>query len=146
MFSISSNDDDIMLKQSDSRGSYLSSKPSLSDIYERSDEGDLEKKNGSAVSVNGLSSAANSFNVTGSQSRWDRLPTVLVDLEVILKLVLHLLVLFIFSSPELTLSADSYSVSPCHSTKSSGGRLHLSMHTPLTQQSRSGLTMPLGIP
>ena len=69
MFSISSNDDDIMLKQSDSRGSYLSSKPSLSDIYERSDEGDLEKKNGSAVSVNGLSSAANSFNVTGSQSR-----------------------------------------------------------------------------
>ena len=30
-----------------------------------------------------------------------------------------------------------------HSTKSAGGRLHLHTHTPLTQRSRSGLTMPL---
>ena len=32
---------------------------------------------------------------------------------------------------------------PGHSAKSPVGRLHLNMHTPLTQQSRSGLTMPL---
>ena len=32
---------------------------------------------------------------------------------------------------------------PGHSAKSAGGRLHLNMHTPLTQRSRSGLTMPL---
>ena len=31
---------------------------------------------------------------------------------------------------------------PGHSAKSAGGRLHLSMHTPLTQQSWSWLTMP----
>ena len=30
-----------------------------------------------------------------------------------------------------------------HSAKSAGGRLHLNKHTPLTQRSRSGLTMPL---
>ncbi|KAK7096660.1 transmembrane protein 232-like [Littorina saxatilis] len=66
MFSISSSDDDMMHKHSDSRGSYLSSKPSLSDIYERSDEGDLDKKLGSSASANGLSSATNSFNVTDS--------------------------------------------------------------------------------
>ena len=30
-----------------------------------------------------------------------------------------------------------------HSTKRAGGRLHLDMHSPLTQRSRSGLTMPL---
>ena len=30
-----------------------------------------------------------------------------------------------------------------HSTKSAGDRLHLNTHTPLTQRSRSGLTMPL---
>ena len=60
-----------------------------------------------------------------------------------------------FSSPELTLCADSYSVSappPCyrmarkrpgHSDKSAGGRLHLNTHTPLTHRSRSGLIMPL---
>ena len=30
-----------------------------------------------------------------------------------------------------------------HSAKSAGGRLHLNMHIPLNQQSRSGLTMPL---
>ena len=60
------------------------------------------------------------------------------------------------SSPELTLYADSYSVSvpspvlpqrhvkdPDHSTKSIGGRLHLNTHTPLTLRSRSRLTMPL---
>ena len=60
------------------------------------------------------------------------------------------------SSPELTLCADSYSVSvpppvlpqwhvkdPGHSAKSAGGRLHLNTHTQLTQRSRSGLTMPL---
>ena len=58
-----------------------------------------------------------------------------------------------FSSPELTLCADSYSVSvsppvspqwhvkdPGHSAKSAGGRLHLNTHTALTQRSRSGLT------
>ena len=32
---------------------------------------------------------------------------------------------------------------PGHSAKSAGVRLHLNTHTPLTQQSRSGLTMPL---
>ena len=32
---------------------------------------------------------------------------------------------------------------PAHSAKSADGRLHLNMHTPLTQQSWSGLTMPL---
>ena len=32
---------------------------------------------------------------------------------------------------------------PGHSAKSAGGRLHLNTHTPLTQWSRSGLTMPL---
>ena len=30
-----------------------------------------------------------------------------------------------------------------HSAKSAGGRLHLSMHTPLIEQKQSGLTMPL---
>ena len=61
-----------------------------------------------------------------------------------------------FFSPETTLYADSYSVSvpplvlpqwhvkdPGHSAKSAGGRLHLNTHTPLTQRSRSGLTMLL---
>ena len=32
---------------------------------------------------------------------------------------------------------------PGHSAKSAGGRLHLNTHIPLTQRSRSGLTMPL---
>ena len=32
---------------------------------------------------------------------------------------------------------------PSHSAKSAGGRLQLNTHTPLTQRSRSGLTMPL---
>ena len=32
---------------------------------------------------------------------------------------------------------------PGHSAKSAGGRLHLNMHTPLTQRNQSGLTMPL---
>ena len=32
---------------------------------------------------------------------------------------------------------------PSHSAKSAGGRLHPNTHTPLTQQSQSGLTMPL---
>ena len=32
---------------------------------------------------------------------------------------------------------------PGHPTKSAGGRLHLNTLTPLTQRSRSGLTMPL---
>ena len=31
---------------------------------------------------------------------------------------------------------------PGHSAKSAGGRLHLNTNTPLTQQSKSGLTMP----
>ena len=59
-------------------------------------------------------------------------------------------------SPGSTLCADSYSVSvptpvlpqwhvkdPGHSARSADGRFHLNTHTPLTQQSRSGLTMPL---
>ena len=32
---------------------------------------------------------------------------------------------------------------PGHSAKSAGGRLHLNTHTPFTQRSRRGLTMPL---
>ena len=32
---------------------------------------------------------------------------------------------------------------PSHSAESAGGRFHLNTHTPLTQRSRSGLTMPL---
>ena len=56
-----------------------------------------------------------------------------------------------FSSPELTLCADSYTPmllqwhvkDPSHFAKSAGGRLHLTMHAPLTQQSWSGLTMLL---
>ena len=56
----------------------------------------------------------------------------------------------------VTLCANSYLVSvsphvlpqwhvkdPGHSAKSAGGRLHLNKHTPLTQRSRIGLTMPL---
>ena len=63
-----------------------------------------------------------------------------------------------FSSPVLTLCADSYSVpvlppvlpqwhvkDPGHSAKSAGGRLHINTHTPLTQRSWSGLTMPLSM-
>ena len=51
-----------------------------------------------------------------------------------------------FSSPGLTLCADSYSVSvppPCpgDSAKSAGDRLHINTHTPSTQQTQSGLTM-----
>ena len=61
-----------------------------------------------------------------------------------------------FSTPQLTWCADSYLAfvptpvlpqwhvkDPSHSAKSTGGRLHLNTHTPLTQQSWSGLTMPL---
>ena len=61
-----------------------------------------------------------------------------------------------FSSLELTLCADAFSVSvpppvlpqwhgkdPGHSAKSAGDRLHLTTHTPLIQRSRSGLTIPL---
>ena len=61
-----------------------------------------------------------------------------------------------FSSPDLTFCADSlFSVGstpvllqwhikdPGHSAKSAGGRFHLNTHTPLTQQVKSGLTMPL---
>ena len=59
------------------------------------------------------------------------------------------------SSPESTLQDDSYLVSfpsllpqwhikdPGHSAKSAGGQLHQNMHTPMTQQSQSGLTMQL---
>ena len=55
---------------------------------------------------------------------------------------------FLLQSP---LCADSYLVAmllqwhvkyPGHSAKSSGGRLHLNRHSPLTHQSRSGLTKP----
>ena len=35
---------------------------------------------------------------------------------------------------------------PGHCAKSAGGRLHLNKHTPLTQRSRRGLTMPLSRP
>ena len=61
-----------------------------------------------------------------------------------------------FSSPESTLCTETCSVSvpspelpqwhvkdPGHSAKSAGGRLHLNTDMPLTQRSRSGLTMPL---
>ena len=61
-----------------------------------------------------------------------------------------------FSSPELILCADSYSASippplfpqwhvkdSGHSATSAGGRLHINTHTPMTQPSRSGLTMLL---
>ena len=34
-------------------------------------------------------------------------------------------------------------INPSHSAESAGGRLHLNMHTSLTQRSRSVLTMPL---
>ena len=61
MFSISSNDDEMLIKQS---GSFMSSKQSLSDIYERSDEGDLDKKLG----PNNFS-ASNSLNTTDSNNR-----------------------------------------------------------------------------
>ena len=59
----------------------------------------------------------------------------------------------IFFFPELTFSADSHSVSvpplllQCHvkdsghCAKSADGRLHLNTHTPLTEQSQSGLTV-----
>ena len=59
-----------------------------------------------------------------------------------------------FSSPELILCADCYSVSvphpelplwhvkdPGHSAKNASGRLHLNTHTPLIQRNRDGLTM-----
>ena len=61
-----------------------------------------------------------------------------------------------FSSPELTLCADSYSVfvpskrlpqwhikDPGQSAKSAGDRLYLNTYACWTQRSRSGLTMPL---
>ena len=61
-----------------------------------------------------------------------------------------------FSSPESTLCADSlfgvrstpvlpqwHVKDPGHSAKSVNGKLHLNTHTPLIQQSRSRLTMPL---
>ena len=55
-----------------------------------------------------------------------------------------------FSSPEIILFADSYWMltqwhvkDPGHSAKRASGRLHVDTHTPLTQRSRSGLTMPL---
>ena len=60
----------------------------------------------------------------------------------------------IIFSPGLTLCAvfDVHFISmlpqwhvkdPSHFAKSAGGRLHLNTHTPLTQQSQSGLTVPL---
>ena len=61
-----------------------------------------------------------------------------------------------FSSPESTLCADSlfgvrstpmllqwHIKDPSHSAESAGDKLNLNMHTPLTQQSQNGLTMPL---
>ena len=63
---------------------------------------------------------------------------------------------FSFSlSPGFTFCVDSYSVSvpppryrsctlktPCHFAKSTGGKLHLFTHTPLTLRSRRGLSLP----
>ena len=56
--------------------------------------------------------------------------------------VCWLLVLVLFSVHFIpdTAVARKY---PGHSAKSAGGRLHLNTHTPLTQQSWSGMTMPL---
>ena len=62
-----------------------------------------------------------------------------------------------FSSSESALCANSFLFGvrsnpvlpqwhvkdPGHFAKSAGGRLHLNTDTPLTQSSRSGLTMPL---
>ena len=63
-----------------------------------------------------------------------------------------------FSSPESTLSVCVLTLIRCpfhpcvtavackrlgHSAKSAGVRIHLNTHTPLTHQSRSGLTIPL---
>ena len=60
-----------------------------------------------------------------------------------------------FSSPELTLCADTYrcpfhpvlpqrhAKDPGHTAKSAGGKLYLNTHTALAKRSRSGLTMPL---
>ena len=52
---------------------------------------------------------------------------------------------FIICCQCLTLSRLSvfHSDDPGHSAKSAGGRLHLNMYTPLTQQSWNGLTMVL---
>ena len=60
------------------------------------------------------------------------------------------------SSSEFTLYVDSFIgvrstpvlpqghvKDPSHFAKSAGDRLHLNAHTPLTQRSRSGLTMPM---
>ena len=50
-----------------------------------------------------------------------------------------------FSSPESQLRATAVIriKDLGHFAKNADGRLHLSTHTPLTQRSRSGLTMPL---
>ena len=41
------------------------------------------------------------------------------------------------------LSTPVHVKDPGHSAKSAGSRLHLNTHTPMTERSRSGLTMPL---
>ena len=46
-------------------------------------------------------------------------------------------------SPSTLVSPQLHVKDPGHSAKSAGGRSHLNTHTPLTQRSRSGLTMLL---
>ena len=49
----------------------------------------------------------------------------------------------VLSTPVLTAVASKIIIKKSHTAKSAGGRLHLNTHTPLTQRSRSELTMPL---
>ena len=49
----------------------------------------------------------------------------------------------LFSARSTPLLPQWHVKDPDHSAKSAGGRLHLNMHTPLTQRSQSRLTMPL---
>ena len=51
--------------------------------------------------------------------------------------------LFSACDTETSLLPQWHVKDPGHSAKSAGGRLHLHMHTPLTQGSSSGLTMLL---
>ena len=50
----------------------------------------------------------------------------------------------LFSVHSTSVLPQWYVKDPSHSAKSAGGRLHLTMHTPLTQQSWSGLTISPG--
>ena len=55
----------------------------------------------------------------------------------------ELCVLTLLRSPSTSLLPQLHVKGSDHSAKSASGKLHLNMHTPLTQRSRSGLTMPL---